>query len=177
MLFGCPGTNPGLPVSRFVRASKFRHVFGTPNKKEQCYDNLKVTRSAHDANQLKVNPLFFALNWEAAGGGAFCVWPLDKPGKLPNEAPLFVGHTNTVLDTDFNPFNDYVIASCSEDCKVMVWSIPEGGPTENVTTPALVLNGHGRKVCLLIDGWAEDFIAEYIVCYSASFIVILGCDV
>jgi WD40 repeat protein len=150
-------------VSRFVRASKYRHVFGTASKREGCYDNLKVTRSAHDSNQLQANPLFFSLNWEAAGGGAFCVWPLDKLGKLPADVPLMVGHTNTVLDTDFNPYNDYIVASGSEDCKVMIWSIPEGGPTENVS-PLLTLNGHGRKVGnVLFHPSAENVLA------SASF--------
>jgi coronin-1B/1C/6 len=132
--------------SRFVRASKFRHVFGTPYKKENCYDNIKVTRSAHDSNVIKVNPLFISVNLEAGGGGAFLVHPLDKPGKLAPDVPVFNGHTAAVLDTDFNPFNDYVIASGSEDTKVMIWNIPQGGLTENCNTPAVVLNGHGRKV-------------------------------
>lgn len=28
----------------------------------------------------------------------------------------------------------------------MIWTIPEGGPTENISTPAATLAGHGRKV-------------------------------
>ncbi|KAJ3114896.1 Coronin-2B [Phlyctochytrium bullatum] len=131
-------------MSRFVRASKYRHVFGTPAKKDQCYDNLKVSRAAWDTNLVKANPLFISINIEAGGGGAFAVLPLGTTGKL--DPPMFVGHTGPVLDTDFNPFNDHIVASASEDCRVMVWSIPEGGLKQNVETPVLTLNGHGRKV-------------------------------
>ncbi|ORY49053.1 DUF1900-domain-containing protein [Rhizoclosmatium globosum] len=131
-------------MSRFVRASKYRHVFGTPNKKEQCYDNMKVSRSAWDTNLVKVNPLFISVNMEAGGGGAFAVIPHANTGKI--DPPLFLGHTGAVLDTDFNPFNDHIVASGAEDSRVMVWQIPEGGPTQNIETPVLTLNGHARKV-------------------------------
>ncbi|KAJ3061500.1 Coronin-like protein crn1, partial [Podochytrium sp. JEL0797] len=131
-------------MSRFVRASKYRHVYGTPNKKDQCYDNLKVSRSAWDTNLVKVNSLFLSVNMEAGGGGAFAVIPLANVGKI--DAPMFTGHSGAVLDTDFNPFNDHIVASGAEDSRVMVWQIPEGGLTENCDTPVLTLNGHGRKV-------------------------------
>jgi coronin-1B/1C/6 len=39
-----------------------------------------------------------------------------------------------------------VVASASEDCKVMVWTIPEGGLTENISTPAVQFTSHNRKV-------------------------------
>ena len=51
-------------------------------------------------------------------GGSFAVIPHDTTGKLPDNLPVMNGHTAAVLDTDFNPFNDNIIASASEDCKV-----------------------------------------------------------
>lgn len=71
---------------------------------------------------------------------------MRNQGKLPETLPVYNGHSAAVLDTDFNPFNDHVVASASEDCKVMIWTIPEGGPKENINTPVLTLSGHGRKV-------------------------------
>ena len=41
---------------RGVRSSKFRHVYGLPAKKEKCYENLRITRNAHDGNYCAVNP-------------------------------------------------------------------------------------------------------------------------
>ncbi|KAJ3048671.1 Coronin-2B, partial [Rhizophlyctis rosea] len=123
-----------------------RHVYGTSSKRDQCFDNLKVSRNAWDTNLVKANPLFISINLEASGGGAFAVISHNNTGKLSENLPVYNGHTAAVLDTDFNPFNDHVVASASEDTRVMVWTIPQGGPTENISTPALTLSGHGRKV-------------------------------
>lgn len=152
----------------FIRSSKYRHVFGKPNPKDQCFDNLKVTRSAWDTNLVAANPLFISVNLEAGGGGAFAVIPHTKTGKLPESLPLFNGHGGAVLDTDFNPFNDHIVASASEDCRAMIWAIPEGGLTESCSNPAAVLSGHGRKVGhVLFNPVAENILATS----SADFTV------
>lgn len=132
--------------SRFVRASKYRHVFGTPNKRENCFDNIKISKNAWDTNLVKANPLFLSINLEAGGGGSFAVFAHENTGKLGEGAPCINGHTGNVLDTDFHPFNDYIIASASEDCTVKLWRIPVGGLTENISTPLCSLTSHSRKV-------------------------------
>ena len=49
----------------------------------------------------QVNPEYISVNWEASGGGAFAVIPVNERGKLPDLIPLFRGHTAAVLDTDW----------------------------------------------------------------------------
>ncbi|KAF1808273.1 WD domain, G-beta repeat-containing protein [Eremomyces bilateralis CBS 781.70] len=137
---------------RFVRASKYRHVFGRSTKKEQCYDNLRISRNAWDSNIIKANPEYLAVNWEASGGGAFAVIPVNERGRLPEQLPLFRGHTAAVLDTDWNPFNDSLIASGADDGKVFIWQVPEDftlltdaeEPAD--VSPVARLSGHARKV-------------------------------
>ncbi|CRG83415.1 Coronin-like protein crn1 [Talaromyces islandicus] len=153
---------------RFVRSSKYRHVFGQPTRREQCYDNLRVSRNAWDTNLLKVNPKYLAVNWEAGGGGAFAVIPLEERGKLPEKIPLFRGHTAAVLDTDWNPFNDSLIASGSDDGKVFLWRVPdnftirpdvESDDVQDVS-PVGKLSGHPRKVGqVLFNPAAENVLA------------------
>jgi len=133
-------------MSRVVRSSKYRHVFGQVLKKEECYDDLKCTRNAWDSNYICANPKYFGLIWEAGGGGSFAVIPHSNTGKIDPKMPLVTGHKNPVLDIDFNPFNDDLIASASEDCYVKIWGIPEGGLKENLNTPLQTLSGHKRKV-------------------------------
>ncbi|KXL50153.1 hypothetical protein M433DRAFT_72249 [Acidomyces richmondensis BFW] len=152
---------------RFVRASKYRHVFGRPNRREQCYDNLRISRNAWDTNLVKANPNYLAVNWEASGGGAFAVIPLAETGKLPEQIPLFRGHTAVVLDTDWNPFHDDIIASGSDDGKVFLWKVPEGFTLHtDADEPADVapvgkLSGHSRKVGhVLFNPAAENVLAS-----------------
>ena len=63
---------------RVVRQSKFRHVFGQPVKRDQSYDNIRITKSSWDSTFCCVNPKYLAIITEAAGGGAFLVLGLDK---------------------------------------------------------------------------------------------------
>ena len=62
----------------FMRKSKFRHVFGKPEKRDQCYDGLRITKTAWESTYCSVNPKFVAVITEAAGGGSFIVLPLSK---------------------------------------------------------------------------------------------------
>lgn len=51
------------------------------------------------------------------------------------------GHTGPVLDTDWYPHNDEVIASGLEDCTILVWHIPEKRLTSPLTEPVACLRG------------------------------------
>ena len=75
---------------------------------------------------------YVSLNWNSSGGGAFAILPLPSPfaplptgfpSKLPDLIPLARSHTAPVLDTDWSPFNDSVVASAGEDGKVMIWKV------------------------------------------------------
>ena len=133
-------------MSRIVRQSKYRHVFGKAFKREKCYDNIKLSRNAWDSNYICANLKFFAVCVEAAGGGSFVVVPFELKGKLKSDFPLVAGHKAAVLDLDFNPFNDHLVASASEDGTAKIWAIPEGGLTETVRDAVQNLTGHKRKV-------------------------------
>ncbi|GBP23867.1 Coronin-1C [Eumeta japonica] len=65
-------------AERVVRSSKFRHVYGQALKREQCYDNIRVSKSSWDSTFCAVNPKFLAIIVESAGGGAFIVLPHNK---------------------------------------------------------------------------------------------------
>ena len=142
------------------------HVFGRSTRKEQCYDNLRISKNAWDTNLVKANPNYLAVNWDASGGGAFAVIPLNEKGKLPDQIPLFRGHTAVVLDTDWNPFNDNIIASGSEDGKAFIWRVPQDFTllidSEEIpdVAPVAKLSGHSRKIGqVLFNPSAENILA------------------
>jgi coronin-2 len=61
-----------------MRTSKFRHVFGSPAKKDKCYQCVKITRETHDSSFCAVNPKFIAIVTECSGGGSFLVLPIER---------------------------------------------------------------------------------------------------
>uniref|UniRef100_A0A8P4GSZ0 Coronin n=1 Tax=Dicentrarchus labrax TaxID=13489 RepID=A0A8P4GSZ0_DICLA len=136
-------------MRRVVRQSKFRHVFGQAVKNDQCYDDIRVSRVTWDSAFCAVNPKFVAIIIEASGGGAFLVLPLHKTGRIDKSYPTVCGHTGPVLDIEWCPHNDQVIASGSEDCTVMVWQIPENGLVTAMSEPVVVLEGHSKRVGII----------------------------
>ncbi|XP_013789212.1 coronin-1B-like, partial [Limulus polyphemus] len=134
---------------RIVRQSKFRHVFGQPLKREQCYDNIRITKNSWDSNFCAVNPKFLAIITEIAGGGAFLVLPLFKTGRIDVSYPQVAGHKGPVMDIAWCPHNDNVIASASDDTFVRVWHIPDGGLVRPLVDPVVELMGHQKRVGLI----------------------------
>ncbi|XP_065709177.1 coronin-6 isoform X5 [Patagioenas fasciata] len=134
---------------RVVRQSKFRHVFGQPVKADQMYEDIRVSKVTWDSSFCAVNPKFVAIIVESGGGGAFIVLPLSKTGRVDKNYPLVTGHTAPVLDIDWCPHNDNVIASASEDTTVMVWQVPDYVPVRNITDPVVTLEGHSKRVGII----------------------------
>lgn len=87
---------------------------------------------------------------------------LDRPGRFESgNSQQVEGHTGSVLDIDWNPFDDSMFASASEDSTIKIWGIPEDWePTDekglarpsadaNLTESLVDLVGHRKKVTLL----------------------------
>lgn len=91
---------------RVVRSSKFRHVYGQALKREQCYDNIRVSKSSWDSTFCAVNPKFLAIIVESAGGGAFIVLPHNKVREL-------------FMAKSFNPFNSRWISKIEETFNIL----------------------------------------------------------
>ncbi|ORY30791.1 hypothetical protein BCR39DRAFT_528339 [Naematelia encephala] len=149
-------------MSRFVRPSKYRHVYG--EKAKVHYENAKISGSAWDTDLVSAGGKYLAVNWQVSGGGAFAILPVFSPftppapagfpTKLPDILPLARGHTAPVLDTAWSPFDDDLVASAGEDGKIFLWKIDDDmfngwGEEKWVPedlSPSGKLNAGGRKV-------------------------------
>jgi coronin-2 len=61
-----------------------------------------------------------------------------------------IGHKGPVLDIKWNPFNDNVIASSSDDCTIRLWHIPDGGLGVRALSESMVtLAEHTRRVPMI----------------------------
>lgn len=80
--------------------------------------------------------------------------PQSFPYKLPDSLPLARSHTAPVLDTDWSPHNDSIVASGGEDGKIMLWKVDpshfEGWGAEGWVAqdfdPILRIDGSARKI-------------------------------
>eukprot|EP00124_Ichthyophonus_hoferi_P005250 Ihof_evm1s715 gene=Ihof_evmTU1s715 len=69
-------------AGRVVHSSKFRHVFGSLYRQEECNDNIAVTGSTWDSNFCDVNEKSVTCILESGGGGAFVAMRHDQIGKM-----------------------------------------------------------------------------------------------
>ena len=115
-------------------------------------------------DRVSVHPTqtYISVNWNSSGGGAFAILPAPSPfagtpgipSKLPDIVPLARSHTAPVLDTDWSPHSDSIVASGGEDGNVMVWQV-DGSAFEDWTadgwvprdfSPVLRIDASPRKV-------------------------------
>lgn len=67
-------------------------------------------------------------------------------GRVPIDCPLVAGHKGAVLDIQWCPHNDNIIASASDDCSIKIWQIPDSGLVTNLTEPVVDLYAHQKRV-------------------------------
>ncbi|VDM65832.1 unnamed protein product [Strongylus vulgaris] len=105
----------------------------------------QVTEITWDSLFCSVNPKFVAFITKGAGG-PFMVIPINKVGRIDKDYPFVDAHKGACLEVAWSPFNDNVIASCSEDTTCKVWLIPDKGLTRTLSEPVVELNGHQKRV-------------------------------
>lgn len=128
---------------RFVRASKFRHVHGETPKPETCFQELRP-QTTGESRYIACNRKYFAIGIQG-GGGPLLVHPLSQPQRFPASFPVVNVHKGKILDMDFNPFYDDLLAMCSDDGTASMIRIPEE-MKENVKEPLVHLTGHQKRI-------------------------------
>lgn len=142
-----------------IRSSKYRHVYCDPPKPEQIHTGFRLSTVTGDQQYIKASARYYVVAL-SGGGGPMHVGRLDRPGRFEvGTSQQVEGHTGAILDFDFNPFDDSMFASASEDCTIKLWSIPEDWePTDtkgiaksgkNSTESIVDLTAHKKRVTLL----------------------------
>lgn len=136
-------------MSRLAKTSKFRHTQPHPSKAN--WTQVKASNSIWDcSNLVAANDLYWAMAWQATGGGKLAVFNHDKPGQQESSGPpMIVGHQGPIIDWAFHPFDSSLLVTGSEDTTIKVWQIPDGGVTKEISEPMVTHAGHSKKVGIL----------------------------
>lgn len=142
-----------------IRTSKYRHVFCDAPKQEMCHTGFRLSTVTGDQQYVKASSKYFAVAL-FGGGGVVYIGRHDRPGRfIPGSTPTLSGHHGSILDFEWNPFDDSMLATASEDTTIKIWSIPEewepinakgaSKPGSGITESMADLVGHAKKVNLL----------------------------
>ncbi|CAK9302765.1 unnamed protein product [Gordionus sp. m RMFG-2023] len=138
------------------KISKFRNLFGKGAvRKSETYEGLRISRHQSESCPLAVNPKWMAVSIQSEGGGSFVVLPLWQKGRIDDSRlPHFSGHSRPAIELAWNPFDDDVLATGSEDATVKIWQVasPQCDAHHNSSidsTLLLNLQRHDKRInCL-----------------------------
>uniref|UniRef100_A0A0R3RGK9 Coronin n=1 Tax=Elaeophora elaphi TaxID=1147741 RepID=A0A0R3RGK9_9BILA len=71
---------------------------------------------------------------------------VDVVGRIEKDYPFVDAHRAPCHEVAWSPFNDNVIASCSEDTTCKIWLIPQNGLIRTISEPVVELCGHQKRV-------------------------------
>lgn len=89
---------------------------------------------------------FVKFPWKSGGGGCIAVTRAYNYKRFDADIPLIKGHNGPIVDFDFSPFSEQLLATASEDGSIKLWVIPEDGINSDVHQSDGELRGHSRKL-------------------------------
>ncbi|KAI8092155.1 uncharacterized protein B0P05DRAFT_524970 [Gilbertella persicaria] len=133
-----------------ANASIYKYISGNfyhPNTRFEDLQGLSINKSG-DCDLIQANTKLIAVPLSGPGGRVGII-NTEKPGRLPIHVPSILCNSE-VTNFRFDPFNDNILVTVSNDNKIRVWEIPEGGIEEDMAEPKAVLQaGSMDKVHLL----------------------------
>lgn len=144
------------------KASKYRNAAPKIPKKEECITDIRVGNLMSSyGNHIKASDTFMAFNVDVGGGGSLGVLPLEEVGRKEQSLPLLHAHADFVTDLDFSPSDGKLLTTCSYDCSIKLWKIPEEGIIEDMPAPLWVLPQQpGRVENVLFHPAASEVLAS-----------------
>ncbi|KAI9364130.1 hypothetical protein BD770DRAFT_379332 [Pilaira anomala] len=139
-----------LPKFGSANATVYKYITGKfyhPSTRFEDLHGLSINKSG-DCDLIQVNTKFIAVPISGPGGRVAII-NADKPGRLPTLLPCLMCGSE-VTNFKFDPFNDSILVTVSNDNKIRVWEIPEGGIEEDVAEPKFTLEARSMdKIHLL----------------------------
>lgn len=89
------------------------------------FEGIALSDAATDSYFVRSNGIFTAIPTKTGGGGTLGVMKAYAFKRFEADLPQIKGHAGPIVDFEFSPFNDYLLATASEDASVKLWIIPE----------------------------------------------------
>ncbi|XP_046742206.1 coronin-7 isoform X3 [Diprion similis] len=134
----------------FGRVSKFRHLKGTPGHKSTHIENIRnISRQiSGECDGFHANPDRVAVPLSGPGG-KIAVLELKKTGRLADGVMPALVHGATIMDFQWDPFNNQQLAVACDDGMIRLWEIPPTGLEEPTNEPRSMIEAHADKIYLI----------------------------
>jgi len=129
-------------------SSKYRHIYGDSAKGKDQYSDIKNCLTSGESSYIKANPRFWAYG-KGSGGAPVYIHKLTDVGRTGSKGFYISTHKGRLVDFDFHPFIDTLIATAADDCKININKFPVDGMTENIKSAEISCKGHKKKISLI----------------------------
>jgi len=133
-----------------VRASKYRHLFGTVGQSDENYRGIRIGSGiSPESNVIKASSSYFAFPWFVTG--ALCVVPLGQKSAIAEDGGCLITQEPIVLEFNFSPFSDSHLITAAQDGVARVFQIPAAAARGVTQAEALVSISASTKRLLIAD--------------------------
>ena len=148
--------------------NKFWNQIKEEKIKEFTYNELPENKT--EGRVISANKEFLAISWK---NGEIIVVDSSKSSKINDNFPKLKGPNSRILDLEFSPFNNNILASAYDDYSLLLFKISQERNSQILTYQKIPYKNHTKKVNLI------DFspVSEGIICSAASLGEILVWDV
>ena len=112
--------------------------------KHEYFSGCFLSDEPTEGRLMAVNEEYLAMSWNK--NGRIVVVDSSKPKYILADSPYLKGNDSTILDLEFSPFNNNILASGYSDNSILLWNIPKNGLSQIITNENTMYNKHKNKV-------------------------------
>ena len=113
-------------------------------KERKFFTGCFLSENPTGGRLMAVNGQFLAMAWKDKG--KIVIVNSLNPKYIQPDSPYFLRNNSNILDLEFSPFNNNILASGYSDKSVLLWKIPKEGLIRNIKYENTIYNKHNDKV-------------------------------
>ena len=94
------------------------------------FTNCFLSEEQTEGRLIAVNEKYLAMSW--INNDEIALVDSSKSKKIQPNSPYLKGNYSNILDLEFSPFYNNILASGYSDNSVLLWNIPKDGLLQNI---------------------------------------------
>jgi len=113
------------------------------NENKEKYEKCFLSNFKIESRLIATNEKYLAMLWE--NKGEIVIANSSNPYSINEDCPRIKDPKNNMLDLEFSPFDNHLLASTNDNNSVLLWKIPEEGINEDITNENQIYKKHKDK--------------------------------
>ena len=116
----------------------YQNIIFKENKEK--YEKCLLSKFKTEGRLISMNEKYLAMLWKDIG--EIVIVNSSKPCIIHEDRPRIKGPKYNMLDLEFSPFDNHLLASTNDNNSVLLWKIPEEGINEDIINEKQIYKNH-----------------------------------